>query len=122
MEYAGERINRREAKRRSNARSSVYLYKLDNYWALDGARGGSGAEYVNHSCNPNLIRKIIGGRIYYRSQRQIAPGQELTIDYSLSPSGRTVRCHCGASNCRGTVNRPMVKKGVRSHGSRAGRY
>lgn len=109
MEYAGERISRREAKRRSNARSSVYLYRLDSYWSLDGASGGSGAEYVNHSCDPNLFRRIINGRIYYQSKRRIETDEELTIDYNFPLRMKKVPCHCGSPKCRGTINRRKTR-------------
>jgi len=105
IEYTGERISRREANRRSANRARVYLYKLDKYWRLDGAVGGSGAEYFNHSCDPNLRTRIINGRIYYRSKRRIEPGEELTIDYSFSPEIKKVRCLCGSPKCRGIINR-----------------
>ena len=54
IEYTGERINRRETKRRGTG-SITYLFTLDNYWTIDGAFGGSGAEIINHSCDPNLF-------------------------------------------------------------------
>ena len=52
IEYTGERISRRETKRRGTG-SVTYLFTLDDYWTIDGAVGGSGAEYINHSCDPN---------------------------------------------------------------------
>src|SRR5690242_16491606 len=36
IEYTGERISRRETKRRGDT-SVTYLFTLDNYWTLDGA-------------------------------------------------------------------------------------
>ena len=44
IEYTGERISRRETRRRSEIQNKqIYLFTLDNYWTLDGASGGSGA-------------------------------------------------------------------------------
>src|SRR5207244_7014258 len=57
IEYTGEKISRRETKRRGSGRHT-YLFTLDNYWTVDGARGGSGAEIINHSCDPNLYSCI----------------------------------------------------------------
>ena len=51
IEYTGERISRRETKRRGDG-PITYLFTLDGYWTLDGAVGGSGAEIINHSCDP----------------------------------------------------------------------
>src|SRR5215475_12824428 len=62
IEYTGERISRREAKRRGDG-DYTYLFTLDNYWTIDGAVGGSGAEIINHSCDANLRATIMKGHI-----------------------------------------------------------
>ncbi len=104
IEYTGERINRRETKRRANAREFTYLFTLDPYWTIDGAAGGSGAEYINHSCDPNLVSRILKGHILYVSRRDIRPGEELTVDYRFDKKVEKVPCRCGSPNCRGTIN------------------
>jgi uncharacterized protein len=101
IEYTGEKLNRREKKQREN---SKYLFELDSYWTIDGGAGGSGAEFVNHSCNPNLVTRILKGHILYFSQRRIAKGEELTVDYNFGWDDEHVRCVCGAEGCRGTIN------------------
>jgi SET domain-containing protein len=103
IEYTGERISRRETKRRGQG-SLTYLFTLDDYWTLDGAVGGSGAEIINHSCDPNLYSCIVRGHILYMSKRAIRPGEELTVDYRFSEKIEKVRCLCGSSVCRGTIN------------------
>ncbi len=103
IEYIGERVNRRETKLRA-ARPLNYMFTLDRYWCLDGSVGGSGAEYINHCCDPNLFAWICKGHILYMSRRQILPGEELTIDYNFSKDVDRVPCRCGASSCRGTIN------------------
>lgn len=103
IEYTGERISRRETKRRGQG-SLTYLFTLDNYWTIDGAVDGSGAEIINHSCDPNLYSCIMRGHILYMSKRLIKPGEELTIDYRFSADIGKVRCKCGSPNCRGTIN------------------
>ncbi len=104
IEYTGERISRREAKRRSE-RELHYLFDIDDYWKLDGAVGGSGAEYINHSCEPNLWAEIDRGHVHYISKRRIQPGEELLIDYMFAKDEEKVPCHCGAKTCRGTINK-----------------
>ncbi len=103
IEYTGERISRRETKRRGNGRFT-YLCALDSYWTLDGAFGGSGAEIVNHSCDPNLRASIQRGHILYISNRAIRTGEELTVDYRFSDDIERVKCACGAQTCRGEIN------------------
>jgi len=103
IEFTGERIARREAKRRRIGRFT-YLFAVDNYWFLDGAVGGSGAEVVNHSCEPNVRAAIRNGRILYMSTKAIQPGEELTLDYRFDKDVERVKCFCGAKNCRGEIN------------------
>ena len=103
IEYTGERIGRRETKRRGQG-WLTYLFTLDDYWTIDGAVGGSGAEIINHSCEPNLVSSIRKGHILYISRRVIEPGEELTVDYRFSKKIEKVRCRCGAAGCRGAIN------------------
>lgn len=103
IEYTGERISRREAGRRA-AGSLSYLFALNESWWVDGAVGGSGAEYINHSCDPNLRAQPARGHVLYVSKRRIEAGEELTVDYQFLPDDRKIACQCGASNCRGTIN------------------
>jgi len=104
IEYTGEKISRRETKRRAESSDLIYLFTLDPYWTLDGSVGGSGAEYINHSCDPNLEARILKGHILYMSRRDIRSGEELTVDYHFEKKVERVPCKCGAAKCRGTIN------------------
>ncbi len=104
IEYTGERIDRTEAKRRH---ASPFLFILDDHWVIDGGTGGSGAEFINHSCEPNLEARIMKGHILYMSLRLIRKGEELTVDYNYDHTDETVGCVCGARSCRGTINLPQ---------------
>ena len=115
IEYTGERIARREAGRRWNPARN-YLFRLDAYWRIDGAIGGSGAEYVNHSCTPNLRARIRRDRIVFFSRQSIAPGEELTLDYRFRSPVGALPCRCGAPTCRGTMLLPAATSAVRGGG------
>jgi SET domain-containing protein len=103
IEYTGERISRRETKKRGD-RPHTYLFTLDAYWTIDGAVGGSGAEYINHSCQPNCRSAIVRGHILYLATRDIQPGEELTVDYRFPHDVERVPCGCATPACRGTIN------------------
>jgi SET domain-containing protein len=110
IEYTGQRISRRallrRARRMSRAacRKLIYLARLNRYWTLDGGIGGSGAQFINHSCAPNLSRRRLRGHILLFSRRTIRKGEELTWDYRFPKKLETISCHCGAPNCRGPIN------------------
>ncbi len=110
IEYTGERCNRRETSKRAGGKLN-YMFTLDSYWALDGSVGGSGAEYINHCCDPNCYAWVFRGHILYMAARDIRAGEELTIDYHFEAEVAPVKCACGSSNCRGTINlKPEPKK------------
>ena len=104
IEYTGERISRKETKRRAESSDLIYLFTLDPYWTIDGSVGGSGAQYINHSCEPNLIARIIREHIIYVSLRLIKRGEEITVDYHFDKKVERVPCSCGTAKCRGTIN------------------
>jgi SET domain-containing protein len=103
IEYTGERISRRETKKRSE-RELNYLFTLDSYWTIDGSVNGSGAQYINHCCEPNLAARIVRGHILYLAVRDIRAGEELTVDYHFDADVEKVPCACGSLKCRGTIN------------------
>ena len=110
IEYCGERLTWTEAARhvrkrqRQRAPVNVYLARLNRRWIIDGAVGGSGAEFVNHSCDGNLGVRKIRGHILLFSRRRIRAGEELTADYRLHRQSPRLECHCGSPKCRGTLN------------------
>jgi SET domain-containing protein len=56
--------------------------------------------YLNHSCDPNAIRK--GVNVY--AWKDIRQGEEIIIDYRLNAfSGERWQCLCGSKNCLGYV-------------------
>ena len=108
IEYTGERIGYREAERRRE-RPHLYLLWVAPGRLIDGAVGGSGAEFINHSCAPNVVVDIIEGRVFFASLREIAAGEELLLDYRVradDSDAPPMPCRCGAASCRGFLNAP----------------
>jgi uncharacterized protein len=103
-EYAGEKISNAEANRRAK-RKTLRICAINNRWSLDGSRGGNGTHYINHSCEPNAFMKILYKHILFIALRDIAPGEEITIDYESTLHSDSKRCICRALTCRGTINR-----------------
>jgi uncharacterized protein len=101
IEYTGKRKSWAKVFR-IPFEKSIYLANLKRGYAVDGRIGGSGAEYVNHSCEPNLKPKRSRGHLFFCSRRKIRSGEELTMDYKYPIKLRRIPCRCGARNCRKT--------------------
>jgi hypothetical protein len=57
-----------------------------------------GMMHLNHSCEPNLG---LQGQIVFVAFRDIAAGEELTIDYAMTDDEPyEMECHCGSQTCR----------------------
>ena len=110
IEYTGKRRSRRRRppgsrpRVRPRALERTYLISVNRRWVLDGAAGGSGAEYINHSCEPNLRPRTLRGHVLLFSLRNIRPGEELTWDYQSPKEQQHTSCRCGSPLCRGTIN------------------
>jgi SET domain-containing protein len=62
IEYSGERIPTKRAQEIDRQRANL-------------------ARYVNHSCDPNTEAESNRGRLMFRAIRDIAAGEEITLDY-----------------------------------------
>ena len=109
IEYTGKRMSVRDYDRetmesRARRRIRVCFFCYSRRWGVDGAIGGSGAELINHGCEPNIKVRKMRGHILYFSKRRIRAGEELLVDYHIDPSAVKYPCNCGAPKCRGTIN------------------
>jgi SET domain-containing protein len=104
LEYTGKLVSRREGKRRAESNEIHCLFTVNSYWYIDGAEGGSGAEYMNHCCEPNCESRVVGKRVFYYALKPIPAGAELTLDYHFGKDQERVACSCGAPSCRRWIN------------------
>lgn len=81
IEYTGRRIPTRQAQEIDRRRANKYLFEIDHRWTIDGATRTNLARYVNHSCDPNAEAESNHGRLMYRAIKDIAAGEEITLDY-----------------------------------------
>ena len=68
--------------------------------------------YLNHSCHPNceLVELEVecadgtdgGVRLFLETLTEIAPGEQMTIDYCW-PAEAATPCGCGCPDCRGWI-------------------
>ena len=138
--YLGEIITEDELQRRESAQeegASSYIYSLDWFTKVgskplhvDGENFGTAMRFVNHSCDPNaksftVLNHKADKAVYYLAFfaiRDIPAGTEIRIDYAPQEAGEytelskedieagTVKCQCGAANCRGRLWRAAAKR------------
>lgn len=121
IEYTGERVSHevadaRYADEEAAGITHTVLFSVDDKTVIDAGVDGNDARFFNHSCDPNCQSRIVKGRVYLETIRDIEPGEELTYDYEIPRDGEsdeTARakypCFCGAKNCRGTLLLPLPK-------------
>ncbi|KAG0495793.1 hypothetical protein HPP92_000484 [Vanilla planifolia] len=119
VEYVGEIVGLRVADKRETeyqsggrlqCKSACYFFRIDKEHIVDATRKGGIARFVNHSCLPNCVAKIISIRndkkVVFSAERDIFPGEEITYDYHFNreDEGKRIPCLCKSKNCRRYLN------------------
>jgi hypothetical protein len=80
-------------------------------------------DYVNHACEPNCAVFVEGDAVVLRAVRDVAAGEQVTMDYSLTmiTDPTAFECRCGAPRCRGRVQPfPRLPAALRREYARRG--
>jgi SET domain-containing protein len=103
VEYTGPRLTTKQTDGLYAGSEITYLFGMDDGKTVIDGFGT--AAFVNHSCQPNCETDEIENRVWIIALRDIAAGEELTYDYNIydAEPGEKSPCHCGASQCRGTM-------------------
>jgi len=107
IRYIGEKITHEESDRRLAA-GNVYIFGLDERYAIDGSTHKNPARYINHACDPNCHTEQFGNTIWIVAIRDIAAGEELTYNYGYEVNDEPIEpCSCGAKTCCGYILGPQ---------------
>jgi uncharacterized protein len=98
-EIRGESISVAEARRRAQGQARIMIVELSERKAIDASKSQDPMRYTNHRCVPNARLCIRAGRIEFYALRDIAPGEEITVDYGETHHEGRLRCQCGAPGC-----------------------
>lgn len=101
-EFEGEVVSIAEARRRAAALRIVAIVELERK-AIDARGMRTGFRYINHSCAPNTFMRRTRDRAEFYALRDIAKGEELTVDYRPSHHEGKLRCRCGSARCGGWI-------------------
>ncbi|MCD9637677.1 hypothetical protein HAX54_021089 [Datura stramonium] len=119
VEYVGEIVGLRVADKRETEylsgkklqyKSACYFFRIDQEHIVDATQKGGIARFVNHSCMPNCVARIISVRnekkVVFFAERDIYPGEEITYDYNFNheDEGKKIPCYCNSRNCRLYLN------------------
>jgi SET domain-containing protein len=117
-EYTGPRLSKNQADKAYEDSPITYLFGLGNGKIV--IDGHSMAMFINHSCDPNCETTEENDRIWIKSIRKIAAGEEITYDYCLyDGADDEAICNCGANSCRGTMYSPKEVRRRKSTAKKA---
>ena len=102
-EIRGESISVAQARIRATRSERIMIVEVSNRRAIDFSQSADPMRYTNHSCAPNARLSIRQGRVEFYALRDIAPGEEITVDYGETHHAGRLACRCGAPGCVGRL-------------------
>ena len=102
-EIRGESISVDEARIRATRHERIMIVELSETRAIDASGSADPLRFTNHSCRPNAVLRIRQGRVEFYAMREIAPGEEITVNYGETHHEGRLTCRCGAPGCAGRL-------------------
>ncbi|MCK7501331.1 MAG: SET domain-containing protein-lysine N-methyltransferase [Comamonadaceae bacterium] len=99
-------VSRCRSTRRASAprrHERIMIVELSPRRAIDFSKSADPMRFTNHSCRPNARLCIDYGRVEFYALRDIAAGEEITVDYGETHHAGRLACRCGAAGCRGAL-------------------
>ena len=102
-EIRGESISVQEARIRATRSERIMIVELSDRKAIDFSRSADPMRYTNHACAPTARLCIRQGRVEFYAVRDIAVGEEITVNYGETHHEGRLACRCGAPGCVGKL-------------------
>lgn len=102
-EIRGESISVREARKRARTALRIMIVELSDKRAIDASQSSDPLRFTNHSCKPNAVLRIRQGRVEFYAMRDLAAGEEITVNYGETHHEGKLVCRCGAAGCVGRL-------------------
>lgn len=102
-EIRGESVSIEQARIRATRHERIMIVELSPKRAIDFSKSADPMRFTNHSCRPNARLCIDYGRVEFYALRDIAVGEEVTVDYGQTHHAGRLACRCGAAGCRGAL-------------------
>lgn len=102
LEFTGRRFRAARVPSLMRGGSDRYVQVTPEHYMGPSGRMD---DLVNHSCDPNAGLRFTDDGVFLVAIRKIAPGEEVTWDYSttLAESNWHMICQCRAANCRRVI-------------------
>ena len=102
-EIRGESISVRTARQRAKGQARIMIVEVSDKLAIDASQSTDPLRFTNHSCRPNAVLRIRQGRVEFYAMRDVAVGEELTVNYGETHHEGRLACRCGAPGCVGRL-------------------
>jgi len=102
-EIRGESISVREARQRARGQQRIMIVEVSDRRAIDASHSSDPLRFTNHSCRLNAVLRIRQGRVEFYAMLDVAPGEEITVNYGETHHEGRLRCRCGAAGCIGRL-------------------
>ena len=107
-EIRGEAVSVREARRRAKGRERIMIVELSETRAIDATHSTDPCASPTTPCRPNAAMRIRQGRVEFYAMRDIAPGEEITVNYGETHHEGRLACRCWRAGLRGQALRPAL--------------
>jgi SET domain-containing protein len=102
-EIRGDSLSVKEARRRARSQRRIMIVEVSERMAIDASGSTDALRFTNHSCRPNAVLRINQGRVEIYATRDMAAGEEITVDYGETHHEGRLRCRCGIPECVGRI-------------------
>jgi SET domain-containing protein len=102
-EIRGEAISLQEALRRARGQARIMIIAVSERRAIDATHSLDPLRFANHSCRPNASLRVRQGRVEFYAMRDVAVGEEITVNYGETHHQGRLPCRCGAPGCVGRL-------------------
>ena len=102
-EIRGQSLSVDDARIRATRYERIMIVEVSTRRAIDFSKSSDPLRFTNHSCAPNARFCIRQRRVEFHALRQIAAGEEITVNYGQTHHEGRLACRCGEPACVGRL-------------------
>jgi len=102
-EIRGQSLSVDDARIRATRYERIMIVEVSTRRAIDFSKSSDPLRFTNHSCAPNARFCIRQRHVEFHALRQIAAGEEITVNYGQTHHEGRLACRCGEPACVGRL-------------------